>query len=60
VRDGYLKRIWKHDGDNQESWLFDLRTDPAEQVDLIAENAADAARLTALLAEWERDVAPRR
>lgn len=60
VRDGDLKRIWKHDGDNQESWLYDLHADSEEKSDLLAERTEDAARLEALLSGWERDVAPRR
>jgi N-acetylgalactosamine-6-sulfatase len=60
VRDGDLKRIWKQDVDKMESWLFDLAKDPSERTNLLADRADDAARLQTLLADWERDVAPRR
>jgi arylsulfatase A-like enzyme len=60
ARDGDLKRIWKQDGNGRESWLFDLRNDPTERTNLLADRADAAARLQKLMVEWEREVAPRR
>jgi N-acetylgalactosamine-6-sulfatase len=60
ARDGDLKRIWRHDGDAVEQWLFELSTDPDEKQSLLAERPAEAARLQSLLVEWERHVQPRR
>ncbi len=60
AREGDLKRIWRHDGDTVEQWLFDLSTDPGEKQDLLSERSAEAARLQSLLIEWERHVQPRR
>jgi N-acetylgalactosamine-6-sulfatase len=60
AREGNFKRIWKQDGDEIESWLFDLGNDPAERTNLLTEHAEDAARLQALMSDWEREVAPRR
>ena len=60
ARDGDLKRVWKQDGVERESWLFDLGNDPAERTNLLADRAEEAARLQTLMADWEREVAPRR
>jgi N-acetylgalactosamine-6-sulfatase len=60
AREGDLKRIWRHDGDAVEQWLFDLSTDPGEKQNVMAEHPAEAARLESLLVEWERHVEPRR
>ena len=48
AREGDLKRIWRHDGDSVEQWLFDLSTDPGEKQDLLSERSAEAARLQSL------------
>lgn len=60
VRDGDLKRVWKQEGDRQQSWLFDLEQDPAEQHDLLTKRSDDAARLQQLYDEWAVEVAPQR
>lgn len=43
------------DGRQNKSWLFDLDTDPTEQVNLAAERPEKLAELTALLAEHHAD-----
>ena len=60
VRDGDLKRIWKRDGDQVESWLYDLKADPSEQHDLLASRPDDASRLETLFEAWSDEVKPRR
>ena len=61
VRDGNLKYVHRHldDGSDHES-LFDLARDPEEKNDLLGKRPADASRLKALLADWEREVRPAR
>ena len=56
VRDGDLKYIHLRDDQAVTEHLFDLKADPAEKTNLIATRTADADRLRALLADWERDV----
>lgn len=48
---------WKlqMDGRQNKSWLFDLGTDPTEQVNLSAERPEKLAELTALLADHHAD-----
>ena len=58
VRHGDLKRIWKEEGGDSESWLFDLANDPGEQNDLLAERVDDASELAELLETWGERVAP--
>jgi len=60
VRDGSLKYLSRQDGTALTEWLFDLTADPAEKEDLSARRPDDAKRLKALLADWEREVRPRR
>jgi arylsulfatase A-like enzyme len=56
VRSGDLKYLSRTDGDAASEWLFDLAADPAEEHDLLAARPADARRLKALLAAWEKEV----
>lgn len=56
VRSGDLKYLSLTDGEAFSEWMFDLAADPAEKNDLLASQPADAQRLKALLAEWEREV----
>jgi arylsulfatase A-like enzyme len=56
VRDGDLKFV--NDSGTEE--LHNLATDPTEEKNLLPDAAADATRLKAKIAAWERDVmAPR-
>ena len=56
VRSGHLKYLSLTDGEALSEWMFDLAADPAEKNDLLAARPADARRLKALLADWERRV----
>jgi N-acetylgalactosamine-6-sulfatase len=53
VREGDLKLV----GENGKEELYDLAADPLERSGLLASRPEDAARLRALLARWEKDVA---
>ena len=50
----------EQDGSARQDWLFDLASDQAEKIDLSRERAAEAQRLTKLLADWEEQVKPMR
>jgi N-acetylgalactosamine-6-sulfatase len=56
VRDGDMKYIWQTDGRKTEEFLFDLKNDVGESNDLLDKRPAEAGRLKALLAKWEKDV----
>ncbi len=56
IRDGSLKRIWLVEGDQTQSWMYDLEADPAEQHDLLSLRSEDARRLEQRMREWEQDV----
>lgn len=60
ARTGDLKYVSRQNGDAVEEWLFDIGRDPAETTNLLAERAADVARLKTKLAAWEKEVQPRR
>lgn len=60
VRDGWLKYLSLRDGDRFQEYLFDLETDPGEKNNLLASRPDDAGRLIQLLADWEKEVHPRR
>lgn len=61
VRDGNLKYVVHFDGPKTDlEGLFDLAADPAEQRDLLTSRPADAVRLRRLLADWEKEVQPKR
>jgi hypothetical protein len=51
-----MKYIWQTDGRKSEEYLFDLRIDVGESHDLLRERPREAARLRALLADWEKQV----
>ncbi len=54
VRDGDTKMVWKEEGAERESWLFDLSRDPAESKPL--DDAQAEARMSAMLRAWEARV----
>jgi N-acetylgalactosamine-6-sulfatase len=56
VRDGDMKYIWQTDGKKSEEYLFDLKSDVSESHDLLEKRPAEAGRLKALLANWEKEV----
>jgi len=60
VRDGSIKYIALFEGDQLKEYLFDLSTDPAEQVNLIDRRPETASRLRGLLRRWEEQVKPAR
>ncbi|UCD53613.1 MAG: sulfatase-like hydrolase/transferase [Phycisphaerales bacterium] len=60
VRDGNLKYVREHTPAKTSEYLFDLARDIGEQQNLLATRPGDAARLKALLADWERHVRPSR
>ena len=60
VRDEDLKWVTHRQGDKTQEYLFHLGNDRAEENNLLATRPEDAARLKRLLAEWEREVQPRR
>jgi N-acetylgalactosamine-6-sulfatase len=60
VRDGDWKYVRRADSGEFEAWLFDLARDMGEQNNLLADQPAEAARLQALLRDWETGVAPAR
>jgi len=60
VRQGPLKYVSRQDGDQLEEHLFDIPGDISEKNNLMASRPGDAQRLKALLADWEREVRPRR
>lgn len=60
VRAGDLKYVRRQQGNNLQEWLFDLTADVAERNNLLTERPADVQRLMRQLAEWEKEVRPRR
>lgn len=60
VRDGALKLVARVDGPRRQEYLFDLKRDPGEQANLLADRRSDSERLRAALAAWEASVAPKR
>jgi arylsulfatase A-like enzyme len=60
VRDGDLKYVREQDSATTREFLFDLANDVAERRDLSAVRTQDVARLTTMLAAWERRVQSRR
>ena len=61
VRDGSLKYVVQTvRSETKLEGLFDLDADPSEQRDLSENRPADVAHLRQLLADWEREVQPRR
>ncbi len=60
VRDGDLKYVRDRRGDRTTEYLFDLASDVGETNNLLAARPEDAARLKALLEDWERQVRPTR
>jgi arylsulfatase A-like enzyme len=60
VRDGTLKYVRQAKGKDITENLFDLSTDFAEKNDFLKQKPEEVSRLKKLLAEWERDVKPRR
>ena len=60
VRDGSVKFLSRVDGDAIEEHLFDLARDPGEKMNIANQQPEETRRLEQLLAEWEKDVQPRR
>jgi arylsulfatase A-like enzyme len=60
VRDGNWKHVTRLEDGVNESWLFNLKTDPAETTDVSSQNGAKLDHLKSLLANWELDVKPER
>jgi N-acetylgalactosamine-6-sulfatase len=60
VRDGTLKYVSSQNNKGLEEHLFDLDNDVSETNDLLANRPEEAARLKRLLADWEKQVQPRR
>ncbi|MBI4623139.1 MAG: hypothetical protein HY736_07970 [Verrucomicrobia bacterium] len=59
MRDGSLKYVVRTvAGATTVEGLYDLDADPGEQHDLRPGRPADTARLSRLLATWEKEVAP--
>jgi len=56
VREGDLKYVRQRHESKTSEYLFDLTSDIGEQHNLLADRPEDAARLKALLADWERHV----
>lgn len=53
VRDGDYKFVRTMQGQKSEEWLFDVKSDPAEQKDLKSEQSNMADQLKQKLARWE-------
>jgi N-acetylgalactosamine-6-sulfatase len=60
VREGGLKYVARQERETREKHLFALDDDPGEKIDLLGRRGEDAARLERLLADWEKDVKPKR
>jgi N-acetylgalactosamine-6-sulfatase len=60
VREGALKYVARQEGTRKDEYLFSLNTDPGEKTNQLTERPADVARLKRLLAEWEKQVRPKR
>jgi N-acetylgalactosamine-6-sulfatase len=60
VREGSLKYLAQQDGTKKLEYLFDLGSDPGEQNSLLEQRGETVARLRRALAEWEKQVRPRR
>ncbi|NLY00287.1 MAG: sulfatase-like hydrolase/transferase [Rhodopirellula sp.] len=56
VRDGHWKYVSRQDGARVEEQLHDLRTDPAEAENLLADRPDEARQLKELLGGWEEEV----
>lgn len=55
-REKDLKYISRTDGDQQEEYLFDLKTDPTESRNLLTSKPEAANSLKQKLAAWEKDI----
>lgn len=60
VRDGELKLVYQHDGDQVTPWLFDLARDPGEKQNLAQRQPEQLRRLTQSLLQWEQAMVPMR
>lgn len=60
VRENDWKLVQKTEGDDNESWLYDLSSDKGEQNDRSAEKPDIKKRLNQMLIKWEAEVAPKR
>ena len=60
VRDGDTKYVRRAQGTETSEYLFDLAHDIGEKHNLISDRSDDAARLKRMLANWQRQVEPRR
>lgn len=60
IRHGDWKHVTRLEDGKTEQWLFNLKSDPAEQTDRSASHSKRAAELAQLLAEWETETKPSR
>jgi|MDTC01.1.fsa_nt_gb N-acetylgalactosamine-6-sulfatase len=56
IRHGDWKYVHKIEGGNQESWLFDLASDPEETHNRLQQASSQRLGLQALLERWEAEV----
>ncbi len=60
VRSGSLKYIRAANGAEVQEYLFDLASDPGENINLIDNRPKDRLRLQKLMTNWEKEVQPER
>ena len=60
VRDANLKLVRKMEGGHVEEWMFDLKVDPGESVDILKKRPDDARALRQKMMAWENEVLPMR
>ncbi|MBG85924.1 MAG: N-acetylgalactosamine-6-sulfatase [Verrucomicrobiales bacterium] len=56
IRDDAMKYVYKIEGGQEEEWLFDLSTDPAEEKNLLSKQPKTAKKLKSRLVKWEGKV----
>lgn len=60
IRDDSMKYLYKIEGGEEEEWLFNLATDPAEEKNLLNTQSKVANKLKTRLEKWESQVKPER
>jgi N-acetylgalactosamine-6-sulfatase len=55
IRQGDWKFVTRLEEGKKEQWLFNLKTDPGEQVDLTSGDAQRTSQLSELLSTWETE-----
>ncbi|MCA9049782.1 MAG: sulfatase-like hydrolase/transferase [Planctomycetaceae bacterium] len=58
VRENNWKYVSRTDGDGFEEFLFDLKEDPSESINLLSNEPQTAQRIKTALKTWEADVRP--